>query len=136
MPDLPRIFISYAHRDGGDLALRLQRDLAPLGFDVWLDQHRLKAGDRWTNEIEKALDRAQVVLALLSDASFASDTCRAEQGWALDAGKRVIPIRLQSNCRTPLLLHLLQHIDFSDPTTYADRFHELQQSLGDHRTTA
>jgi WD40 repeat protein len=136
MPDLPRIFISYAHRDGGDLALRLQRDLDPLGFDVWLDQHRLKAGDRWTNEIEKALDRAQVVLALLSDGSFASDTCRAEQGWALDAGKRVIPVRVHRNCRTPLLLHLLQYIDFSDPTTYAERFQDLQQSLGDHHTTA
>jgi len=24
----PRIFISYAHRDGGDLAVRLQRDLS------------------------------------------------------------------------------------------------------------
>src|SRR5260370_41075612 len=128
MPDLPHIFISYAHRDGAGLALRLQRDLAPLGFDVWLDRHRLKAGDRWTNKIEKALDHAQVVLALLSDGSYASDTCRAEQGWALDAGKRVIPVRVHSNCRTPLLLHPLQYIDLSDPTNYAERHHELQQT--------
>jgi hypothetical protein len=83
-----RVFISYAHRDGGDLAVRLQPDLEGRGFDVWLDQQRLKGGDRWTNEIEQALDRAQVVLALLSDGSFTPDTCRAEQGWALDAGKR------------------------------------------------
>jgi len=94
-----RIFISYAHRDGVDLAVRLQRDLEARGFDAWLERKRLKAGDRWTKEIEAALDRAQVVLALLSDGSFDSDTCRAEQGWALEAGKRVIPSQY---CATPI----------------------------------
>jgi len=75
----PRIFISYAHRDGADLAARLYSDLQTQGFDAWLDRLRLKGGDIWTKEIEDALDRAEVVLALLSDGSFHSDTCRAEQ---------------------------------------------------------
>src|SRR5216684_2233232 len=135
MPKATSIFISYAHRDGSDLALRLKHDLDALGFDVWLDKHRLKGGDRWINEIEKALDRAQVVLALLSDGSFASDTCRAEQGWALDARKHVIPVKVQSNCRAQLRLYPLQHIDFRDPTKYAESFQELQQSLGSRRQT-
>jgi len=107
MPKPPSIFISYAHRDGGNLALRLNDDLKSFGFDVWLDKHRLKAGDRWTNEIENALDHAEVVLALLSEGSFASDTCRAEQNWALDAGKHVIPVKVQSNYRVQLRLHAL-----------------------------
>ena len=29
-----RIFISYAHRDGAPLALRLQKDLTAASFDV------------------------------------------------------------------------------------------------------
>jgi TIR domain len=135
MPKPPSIFISYAHRDSGDLALRLKRDLDSLGFDVWLDKHRLKGGDRWTNEIEEALDHAQVVLALLSDGSFESDPCRAEQGWALDAGKRVIPVKVQCNCRVPLPLYPLQQIDFSDPTRYTASFQQIQASLGDHHQT-
>src|ERR1022692_2193012 len=100
-----RLFISYAHRDGGDLAERLQSDLHGLAFDVWLDRQRLKGGDLWTNEIEDALDRAEVVLALLSNGSFTSDTCRAEQSWSLDAGKCVIPVRVQRDSRVPLRLY-------------------------------
>jgi WD40 repeat protein len=136
MPKPPSIFISYAHRDGSDLARRLKGDLDALGFDVWLDKHRLKAGDRWTNEIEEALDHAQVVLALLSEGSYKSDTCRAEQNWALDASRHVIPVKVQSNCRAQLRLYDLQHIDFSDPTNYAERLQQLQASLGDNRQTA
>jgi hypothetical protein len=127
-----RIFISYAHRDGGDLAVRLQGDLEARGFDVWLDKDRLKGGDRWTNEIEAALDRADVVLALLSEGSFTSDTCRAEQGWALDAGRRVIPLRVQSTSRPPLRLYNLQWIDFSDLTHYAEQLQALLDSFAGH----
>src|SRR5262249_47485937 len=122
---LMRIFISYARRDGGDLALRLQRDLESRGYDAWLDQTRLHAGDRWTREVEAALDRAQVVLALLSAGSFDSDTCRAEQGWALEAGKRVIPIKVYRDAKPQLQLHGLHWLDFSDPTKYAERLEQL-----------
>jgi len=130
MPEFPTVFISYAHRDGGELAVRLQRDLASRGIDAWLDTERLLAGDRWTNEIEAALDRAQVVLALVSEGSFTSDTCRAEQGWALDAGKRVIPLRVENRGKMWLRLYPLQLLDFSDPTHYAQRFQELLASIG------
>src|ERR1017187_1284944 len=124
-----RLFISYAHRDGGDLAERLQSDLHGLAFDVWLDRQRLKGGDLWTNEIEDALDRAEVVLALLSNGSFTSDTCRAEQSWSLDAGKCVIPVRVQRDSRVPLRLYTRQWIDFSDPANYAASLDQLQDSI-------
>jgi len=130
MPESPRIFISYAHRDGGDLAEHLQRDLEALGFDAWRDKKRLKAGDRWTKAIEAELDAREVVLALLSDGSFASDTCRAEQGWALDAGKRVIPVKVHRHAKAQLRLHGLLWLDFSDLTKYAERLEELAESLG------
>src|ERR1019366_5193558 len=34
-----RLFISYAHRDGGGLAARLQRDPQAQGFDVRSEEH-------------------------------------------------------------------------------------------------
>ncbi|MGA8442922.1 MAG: toll/interleukin-1 receptor domain-containing protein [Candidatus Sulfotelmatobacter sp.] len=74
-----RVFISYAHRDGKDLASRLQQDLESSGLDAWLDKQRLCAGDIWSSEIEQAIDRADVVVALLSAGSFTSDICRAER---------------------------------------------------------
>lgn len=37
---LTRIFISYAHCDSCDLALRLEGDLKARGFEVWIDKCR------------------------------------------------------------------------------------------------
>jgi len=132
----PRIFISYAHRDGGDLAVRLQVDLEARGFDVWLDKQRLRAGDRWTKEIEAALDRAEVLIALMSEGSVKSPTCEAEQNWSLDKGKRLIPVRVQRNCGVPLRLYPLQYVDFSDLARYDEHFNDLIESIGKRRRRA
>lgn len=48
------VFISYARKDGAELAQRLQRDLTAKGFDVWLDTPRIRGGAGWTDEIERA----------------------------------------------------------------------------------
>jgi hypothetical protein len=40
-----RIFISYAHHDGAELApLRVQQDLTACRIDAWPDNQRLDAG--------------------------------------------------------------------------------------------
>jgi hypothetical protein len=51
-------FASYAHRDGAELAVRLQKDLTGAGCEVWLDTQRIRGGASWTVKIEKAIDRA------------------------------------------------------------------------------
>jgi hypothetical protein len=51
-------FASYAHRNGAELAVRLQKDLTGVGCEVWLDTQRIRGGASWTVEIEKAIDRA------------------------------------------------------------------------------
>jgi hypothetical protein len=99
-----RIFISYAHKDGKDLALRLQRSLKASGLDAWLDSQRLRGGSSWTTEIEIALDASDVVLALLTPGSYVSDICRAEQLRSLRKGKCVIPVLGQKNTDIPLHL--------------------------------
>jgi TIR domain len=90
-PPRLRIFISYARKDGASLASHLQHGLNP-DYDVWLDAARLEAGASWTLEIEKAIDRCDVLLALMTPGSYVSDICRAEQLRALRLGKRVIPL--------------------------------------------
>ena len=98
-----RVFISYARKDGAALAQRLHQDLTDEGFVVWLDVQRLTGGDIWRQEIAEAIDRADVVLALLSAGSYTSDVCRVEQHRALEKGKCIIPIRVQGDCEIPRL---------------------------------
>ncbi len=133
MPDKPRIFISYARRDGADLAQRIQQDLQAAGFDAWLDVQRLRGGASWSIELERALAGADVVLAILTDGSYASDPCRAEHGVALDRGKRVIPVVGQADCPIPLHLCNLQRIDLSHPGRYDAGFAKILRALGDRR---
>ena len=129
-PEPLRIFISYARKDGADLARRLQTDLKGLGFDPWLDTQRLRGGATWTREIEVALDRANYVLLLLSNGSYVSEICRSEQLRALRKGTCVIPLKAQSDTDIPLHLEAKNFRDFSDPTQYAPQFEIL---LGDIR---
>src|SRR5690349_19961229 len=88
----PRIFISYAHKDGVELATHLQTDLTGSGLDAWLDVQRLQAGATWTSAIEREIDSREIILALLTPGSYQSEICRAEQLRALRKDKRVIPL--------------------------------------------
>jgi len=42
------IFVSYARRDGAELAQHLQKDLTVAGFYVSLDTQRISGGASWT----------------------------------------------------------------------------------------
>jgi formylglycine-generating enzyme required for sulfatase activity len=68
------LFISYSHKDRAYLE-RLWIHLHPLetqyGLQRW-DDSRLQPGDLWLEEIEKALQRAQVALLLVSPDFLAS----------------------------------------------------------------
>ncbi|MBZ5622716.1 MAG: TIR domain-containing protein, partial [Acidobacteriia bacterium] len=123
-----RIFVSYARRDGAELALRLQKDLTAAGFDVWLDAHRIGGGDSWTVEIEEAIDRAQVVLALLTPGSYSSEICRAEQLRSLRKGKCVVPLFAATGSDIPLYFETKNYRDFAHQQAYAASY---QLLLGD-----
>jgi hypothetical protein len=129
-----RAFISYAHKDGEDLARRLQADLSGNGLDVWLDSRRLTTGASWSRSIEEALDRADCVLALLSPGSFRSEICRAEQLRALRKGKCVLPLRVTRDTDVPLHLEPKQYLDFSSGSDYSASLnhlvHDIRQRKG------
>jgi len=128
MSDLPHIFISYARKDGRELALRLHDDLLKHNYDVWLDTAEIEGGASWSHEIEAAIDRCNVALALLSKGSYLSEICRAEQLRSLRRDKRVIPLLVQANSDRPLYLEHLNFRDFSEASQYATM---LQTLLGD-----
>jgi tetratricopeptide (TPR) repeat protein len=124
----PRVFISYARKDGAALAQRLQQDLNEQGFDAWLDTRRIQGGAIWTTDIEHALDEAEFVLALMTSGCYVSEICRAEQLRALRKHKCVIPLMAQSGADVPLHLEAKNYRDFTADSRYVRGFSEL---LGD-----
>lgn len=70
-----KAFISYCHKDRHYLD-RLQVHLKPLAkaglIDAWVDT-RIKAGDRWKECIQQALDTASIAILMISADFLASD---------------------------------------------------------------
>src|SRR5687768_10381779 len=70
-----RVFVSYSHRDRRWLE-RLQVHLKPLVrerlIELW-DDSQIQAGDRWKDEITRALEAADVAILLVSADFLASD---------------------------------------------------------------
>ena len=106
-----RTFLSYS-RANKDFALKLARELKAEGFSVWLDQLDIPAGARWDREVEKALKESEIFMIILTPASINSENVLDEIGYAIDNGKRILPVLLE-NCEVPLRLRRFQYVDFT-----------------------
>ena len=113
-----RLFISYARKDGKELAIRLYKDLQSKVAHVWLDLVNINAGRSWDVAIEEGIEQCDIFLALLSNGSHRSEICRAEQGMALDLKKRIIPLLVHKDAPAPLRLRTRNYRDFSDMVEY------------------
>lgn len=118
------IFVSYAG-DGADLAQRLRADLARQGFNVWMDPRRLNDGGAWNLEIEQEIDARELTVALLTQGSYESAQCRAEQVRPLRRGRRLIPILAGGNALLPDFIEECQVRDFRDLARYEESLREL-----------
>jgi internalin A len=76
-----RLFISYSHKDE-NLRNELQTHLKLLErqriIDAW-DDRRIDAGDEWKRKIDDNLERADIILLLVSADFMASDYCYDEE---------------------------------------------------------
>ncbi|MGJ3238101.1 MAG: NB-ARC domain-containing protein, partial [Anaerolineae bacterium] len=128
------IFISYARIDGRDLALRLQSSLIDNGNEVWLDTSEIEGGASWSKEIEDAIENCEIALVLLSDGSYNSDICRAEQLRCIRKKKRIIPILVQANAERPLHLEHLNYRDFTISADYKSSYSILVEDIASDTT--
>ena len=129
MADSVNIFISYGRADGRDLAIRLRDDLLAVGCKVWLDLDEIPGGASWSLKIEEAIEHCHVTLALMTQASYESQWCRAEQLRSLRKGKRVIPLLLQEDAEIPLTLEHLNYLNFTDLSRYDAMFRDLMSDI-------
>lgn len=130
---MAQVFISYARADGTALATRLYADLQSAGLSVWFDQREVELGGSFTEDIERAIDTCEVMLALLSKAAQTSKWCRVEQLRAQRKGKKLIPIRVQPDAEPTLHLEHLNAIDFSDEAGYNDNLRDLLSDIAASR---
>jgi len=106
-----RAFISYS-RINKEFATKLVKGLRAGGYPVWFDLLDIPTGSRWDDEVEKALRECSIFMIILTPASIASENVKDEIGYAIDHGKRILPVLLEE-CDVPLRLRRFQYVDFT-----------------------
>ena len=104
LPRRRRVFISYSHEDQAFLH-RILVHLRPLErdglLDLWSDTN-IKAGDRWRDEIRRALNGARIAVLLISADFLASDFIVTNElppllAAAEEKGARIIPVIVKAS---------------------------------------
>ena len=122
-PEITSVFVSYSHQDKQFLD-RLLVHLRPLHkegrIELWSD-NRLKAGDRWRDEIELALRRAKVAILLVSADFLASEFIVDNElppllASAQERGTRILPV-IVTPCRFTRDANLKEFHAINDPKT-------------------
>ena len=62
--DKKKLFISYSHQDD-IIAFGVARFLINQGYDVWIDNDKLKAGQEWAKEVNEAINKSSFIFIRL-----------------------------------------------------------------------
>lgn len=114
-------FVSYARADSAFVGPFVSA-LRERGLDVWLDTSAIPGGARWRDEIAAGIDESDAVVVVLSPSSLMSPECKAELGYAVDAGKRLVPVVLEGVVpdAVPPSMRELQWTTGADPVRCAE----------------
>jgi len=104
---MARVFLSYA-RDDAELAKQLAGLIGDAGHQVWWDRE-IQGGTHFSSEIDKALQNADAVLVLWTEASVKSAWVQDEAAEGRDSG-RLVPATL-NGARPPLGFRQYQSVD-------------------------
>jgi hypothetical protein len=107
---MSQIFISYCRKDS-EFRRLLDSSLLKLGYSIWVDVRDIEAGQRWSDEVDKALDECSLMLLIMSPDAAESPYVSDEWGYFLDSNKPLIPI-LWKPTKKSHRLHSLQYVDF------------------------
>lgn len=106
-----KAFLSYS-RINKDFAVKLAKELKSEGFHIWVDQLDIPPGARWDAEVEKALEESEIFMVIITPASAKSENVLDEIGYAIDSGKHILPVLLET-ATLPLRLRRFQYVDFT-----------------------
>lgn len=105
---MTRVFVSYARADGSNAALSVQEELESGGFEVWRDRRNLDAFNDYSVEIERAIERADVIVVCVTASITQSleSFVRREVLFAQSKRKLIVPIRIDGATVPILIIHL------------------------------
>lgn len=111
------VFLSYASPDL-DRVLQFYDYLVHHGFNIWMDKRRLKGGQNWDFEINRALQKAVIIVVFLSSNSVdRRGYAQREIKVALDQARDkliddiyLIPLMLDTGIPVPAQLERIQVI--------------------------
>jgi DNA segregation ATPase FtsK/SpoIIIE-like protein len=110
-----RLFISYARVDKPTVR-QIVEILTDGDHEPWYD-HQLKPGEKWEEQLEKAIQTTEVFIYMLSPESVVSGYCMWEFKQAVEMGKPILPLLLRAKTRIPKAISAIQYVDFTDGIT-------------------
>jgi len=133
---MSHIFISYSTKNA-TYANRLAEKLRDEGFDVWIDNARLRAGSDWWSSIVKALWSCSAFIVLLSPESDNSRWVQREITIADNQGKPTFPILIGGDMDTAnWQIFVRTQVQFhTDGTLPDEQFYTLLQTVAPRSDT-
>ena len=126
---LGNVFISHSSLDK-PFVRRLDRRLRGVGYQTWLDEHKIIAGDALASRIAEGVREAKVVLVVVSRKSIASKWLKYELNIAtermINGQCRVIPIVI-GDAELPKEVLGLLYADFRNG--FGDGFRSVRTAL-------
>ena len=102
MPQTPRVFISYARKDGEAFAVDLVRRIEEADIPVWCDRDGLRGGEGWWSQIDYVLDQVEFVVVVMTPGAVASKVVGKEWDAARRKGLCIFPVMVSSPGNHPL----------------------------------
>lgn len=118
------IFVSYSREDWAECVEPMVARLQQAGFQVWVDQHLLRGGQDWLDEINKALERSDCLVLCVSPDALASKYVKMEYRYFVAEGKPLIPVICRS-AELPAELRGIQNMEYLDVDKLLARLEEL-----------
>lgn len=114
---LATVFLSYSRSDSAVAQLVLS-ELVRFQHEVWIDWSDIEPSVDWWGEIRAAIVSSDIFLVLLSRQSLLSSVCLREMEVATLAGKRIVPLVIETINEevVPLGIRTLQWIQISPDT--------------------
>lgn len=123
---MAKVFISYSKRDymgddgvviPGNFVDMVTSALSENGVDYWIDREGLDGGVTFAEEISRNISQCETFLFLSSKNANSSPWTLREISTAIDFGKKIIPVKMDSSDYAPpvaLYLSSVQYIDWME----------------------
>lgn len=123
---MAKVFISYAKKDyiaadgnviPGNSVDRILTALSAEDIEYWIDREKLSGGDTYAERITCNIKDCDVFLFLSTQAANSSPWTLREISLAIQLGKRILPVRLDSSAyddAVSLYLSSIQYIDWKE----------------------